>query len=156
MGGAVEVRWGGIAARGGQRAGRHVKRGISGGIARLKGQREMGTKSMILGTVDDFELDVESWSVGFERHGKSNRQCRLHVAATPPIMAESTEDREIEPGLDAGSKCPLFDDRAPEVADRISRLQVAGGRREGGAVPAATRVDPPPAPLLPQTWSPPA
>src|SRR5713101_5714085 len=114
----------------------------------------MGAKSVILGTVDDLELDIESWQVGFERQRESNGQRRLHVAPTPTIMAESAQDREVVPRFQAGAEWPFFQDGAREVAEGVSRLPVASGRREVVLIASVTFVDQPVQPFVVQTRSP--
>ena len=45
-------------------------------------------------------------------------------------MAESAEDREIVACFESGAERPFFEDHAPHVGHRISRLRVVGGWRE--------------------------
>src|SRR2546428_3312083 len=114
----------------------------------------MDPKSMILRTVDDFELDVETRLVGLEREPESNRERRLRLVAALPIMAESAEDREIVACLQAGPEWSLFQQFALEIADRIGRLRVISGRREVVLIAGVPFIDQPVQPLVAHSSSP--
>src|SRR5207302_11180128 len=69
-------------------------------------------------------------------------------------MAEPAEDREIVACLQAGPEWTRFQQRAPEIADGISKLRIGLGRREVVFIAGVPFVDQPMQPLVAQSAAP--